>query len=156
MENLAYPADQDHVIWVGSADGHGNKSPFTPSHSASSSTYHFIALGEGVRSSWPRARGGPYMARSGTSYATAVAVGLAASVMDFLRFKLWNENPDSAERYLLEKLRSRRGMQKVLFAIAHQTSDGYHNLAPWKLFDKYSESRSNEVKDQLRWILESV
>ncbi len=155
-ENLAYPADQDQVIWIGAADGHGNKSPFTPSHSASSSTYHFIALGEGVRSSWPRSRGGPYQARSGTSYATAVAVGLAASVLDFMRFKLWNENPDSEERFLLDKMRRRMGMQKVLLSMANQTSDGYHNLAPWKLFDSYSESRSDEVKDQLKRLLEKV
>ena len=63
---------------------------------------------------------------------------------------------DEKMKRVLEKLRSKKGMQKILMEMAQETSDGYHYLAPWKLFEPFEEtieSRSEEVKEALTKIL---
>jgi hypothetical protein len=73
-----------------------------------------------------------------------------------MRFKLWDEISDSGERFLIEKLRSKKGVQMILKEVAQDTSDGYHYLVPWKLLDEYRKSCSDEVTRILTAILRKV
>lgn len=156
-EKIAYPADQDEVIWVGASDGEGTLSGFTPKPTASSSSWHFITLGEGVKSAWPTrlsASGSIAAIRSGTSYATPIVAGIAAAVIDLMHFKYWNPNLENEDRYLLDKkLASKKGIQKILSGMVEDKEEKYHYIAPWIFFNNYSEHEFQRVAGQLRHTL---
>jgi hypothetical protein len=102
-------------------------SPFNPIYDK---TKTFSTLGQDVESSWPCSLGGPYQCKSGTSYATPIAAGLAAIVLDWARRKL----PES-ESENLKKLHSRKGINAVFELMAIER-DKYEYLTLWELFDQ--------------------
>jgi subtilisin family serine protease len=128
---IAYPANQDQVICVNSTDGHGNPSKYNPSPIMGQ---NLSVLGEDVLSSWPVKFKLGMQRKSGTSYATPIAAGIAAIVLEYALEKLPNE-----ESYAIKKLRTPRGMQAVL-GLMSEDRWGYRYLAPWTLFN---EDRSN-------------
>lgn len=157
-ERVAYPADQDEVICVGSSDGRGNKSSFTPMRTGSESNWRFITLGERVISAWPGTSPDESRIRSGTSYATPIAAAIAGAVLDFMIFKLWVENEGSHPRRLLRKfkLSSKKAMRMILSKMARRTPGGYYYIVPWKLFHNYSQNKSENIRQTLMDILEIV
>ncbi|KAE8155310.1 subtilisin-like protein [Aspergillus avenaceus] len=77
------------VFCIHSTDGHGNPSLFNPT--ADDQDVNFSLLGENVASHWPAGKNGHNQrvnVMSGTSVATPIAAGLAASVLSFVRQQL--------------------------------------------------------------------
>jgi hypothetical protein len=130
-EEVAFPAiTHTMVIGINSTNVWGDKSNFTPNTLARSE--NFSILGEAVESSWPKHLGqGPRQWRSGTSYATPIAAGTAASMLFYARMKLQRQEK-------VEELRSCAGMRKLLLSMA-EMRDGYNYLRPWLLWRKDDE-----------------
>lgn len=80
---ISFPATLDTVFCIGSADGKGSRSSFSPPFVGKEK---YSALGEGVRGALPLGKdpsGNLYIRKSGTSTATVVAAGISALLIDF-------------------------------------------------------------------------
>ncbi len=135
---IAYPAKSDMVIGIHSLDGNGNRSGFTPSPLENRD--NFATLGEAVESSWPDRSGTRVASRkSGTSYATPIAAGIAATFLDYATLKVGLD--DDA----MDRLYSLQGMRAIFKLMADgkgsKARDGYDYVAPWRLWE---EGRSDE------------
>lgn len=123
---IAYPANQNEVICVNSANGLGRPSDYNPGEAQEGR--NLCALGEAVKSSWPKLR---QQRKSGTSFATPIAAALAAVVLDYTQ-----QNMLESDKFTVSKLRMRKGMLKVLVELmSHKRSD-YYYLDPGKLFNE--------------------
>ncbi|KAF2737107.1 subtilisin-like protein, partial [Polyplosphaeria fusca] len=88
--NIAWPAREKNVFCVFSATGEGANSSFNP---PARPGLNFATLGEEVESDWPlplledaeRESGVSTKRKSGTSFATPIAAGIAALVLEFAR-----------------------------------------------------------------------
>lgn len=121
-----YPAKYPQVISAYSTNCQGNKSAFNPSPEKGR---NFSFVGEHVRPIWPlkTPKGSTKMEyKSGTSYATAVAVSIAAFMIDYIRKNWpdqnWGVNPESSN-----------GIQKI-FAMMAKERDGYDWVSPTRYF----------------------
>ncbi|KLU85492.1 hypothetical protein MAPG_04515 [Magnaporthiopsis poae ATCC 64411] len=144
-DQIAWPARHPDVICVHSADGHGNPSTFSPDHK---DNMRIMTLGEGIRSAWPpgllansNADKKGEVAMSGTSCATAVAVGIAALILgharEFATEDEWKtlHTPDCMRRILGHKTWSK-------------DVSGYLWVMHWNLFE---EKWSREwIRDSIR------
>lgn len=133
-DGRAFPASDDRVICVHSTDGKGTPSGFSPR--AKKDCPNFAVPGECIKSSWPRHSGVPdgTAIKSGTSFATPVAVSVAANVLRYGREHLGRE--------LYAKLRSLRGIKAIFNLMEDDQShakDHYNYLVPWHLFDDRRE-----------------
>ncbi|KAK4167718.1 hypothetical protein QBC43DRAFT_203038 [Cladorrhinum sp. PSN259] len=125
-----YPAKYDRVLCVHSATGQGERSGFNPTPESGESNY--AVLGECINSSWPLQHplSGDRNSRvmSGTSFATPVAVAIAAFMVGYIEKKLsnygWNVDPRSPE-----------GMQKIFRLMAVQR-DNYDWISPDLFFER--------------------
>lgn len=123
---IAFPAKSSDVISIYSADGHGSPSAFNPELSQVGE--NFSVLGEGVESSWPLSlQEGSTKRSSGTSVATAIAAGLAALLLDFLR-----ENPSNMPPEKLSRLTSPDAI-RLLFRYMSSSRGKFGDVVPWKL-----------------------
>ena len=144
-QDCTYPARFDHVFCINSCDGNGNKSSFTPNPTTGKKAYSI--LGEGIFAAQASSR------ISGTSYATPIAAGLAASLIEFAK-QSWPEDGDEVERKrLFEHLHTDAGMASLFDRIA-EPRDSYYYLCPWRnLFDVDGMRENSQLLDQLRWEL---
>lgn len=140
--NIAYPANQDQVICVNSANGEGNPSGYNPDEPKPGR--NLSALGEGVKSSWPTSFKLGQQRQSGTSVATPIAAALAAVVLDYVR----HEMPES-DKFYVSKLRMRKGMLEVLVGLMSKKRGGYQYLNPMQLFDRSRSSIYGTIRDVL-------
>ncbi|KAI9853501.1 MAG: hypothetical protein M1813_002206 [Trichoglossum hirsutum] len=124
---IAYPANQRTVICINSCDGNGNSSGFNPTPEPNA--VNFSTLGAGVELSWK----GCKVHKSGTSYATPVAAGIAASLLDYARYHL-----DVSEEQN-ERLYSCDGMRNLFMLMAEKRGE-HHYVAPWKFWDGKEQS----------------
>jgi hypothetical protein len=139
-DGLAFPAREDQVICIGSTDGEGNKSDFTPGPHVYN---RFSTIGEAVKSSW---LGGETQRKSGTSYATPIAAGITALVMDFMR------QCSEADPRLVMRLKEKRAMEAVLRLMCTER-DGFDYIAPWNLFnDLRKDGIATLIQDTLKLI----
>jgi hypothetical protein len=117
----AFPAKYPSVFCIHSTDGNGNPSAFNPT--ADEKDVNFSLLGEHVRSHWPAGKNGHndiVNVMSGTSVATPIAAGLAASVLSFVRQQ---EQGLAAESDLLGSwLKDAHSMDAVCLIRIHQGS----------------------------------
>src|SRR5690554_3437454 len=119
----AFPAHYPSVFCIHSTDGNGNPSSFNPT--ASETDVNFSLLGEHVSSHWPAGINGhdqTVNVMSGTSVATPIAAGLAASVLSFVRQQdqhvaieserlgPWLKRDNSMEAVFKSMVRRRRGV----------------------------------------------
>lgn len=86
---VSFPASMDEVISVGSTAGNSQRSDFVP---ALGPGRRLCAIGEAIEAAWVCGPGGTrshctMRRKAGTSYATPVASGVAAMIMDFV----WSE-----------------------------------------------------------------
>ncbi|KAF2872788.1 hypothetical protein BDV95DRAFT_606360 [Massariosphaeria phaeospora] len=121
----AYPAKHDGVICIHSTDGRGKASGFNPPPLRPSD--NFSIVGEAIYSAWPG--DDEFKRKSGTSFATPVAAGLAAFVLEYGMQNLQDE-PEK-----LQRLMTCEGMKDVLRLMAVEVG-GYQYLRPWELFNR--------------------
>ncbi|KAI0860261.1 hypothetical protein F4860DRAFT_504119 [Xylaria cubensis] len=134
----AFPAKYPSVFCIHSTDGNGNPSAFNPT--ADDKDVNFSLLGEHVSSHWPIGMNGcdqPVNAMSGTSVATPIAAGLAASILSFVRQQEQHMTPGSES--LGPWLKDVHSMDAVLKHMVRQTRGaGYDYITPHVLFDRRS------------------
>lgn len=128
--SIAYPANQNEVICVNSANGLGCPSEYNPGEAQEGR--NLCALGEAVKSSWPKLQ---QQRKSGTSFATPIAAALAAVVLDYVRQNM----PDSDE-FMISKLQMRKGMLEVLVKLMSRKRSDYYYLDPGKLFNEREQN----------------
>ncbi|KAF2004055.1 subtilisin-like protein [Amniculicola lignicola CBS 123094] len=147
---LAFPASTANVIAVGATNSYGKDSNFTPL--AEKKAYYFSAFGENVTTSQTE--------KSGTSFATPIAVGIAGVVMDYINHlkspEAWppfgktqeQKDADLAERIeVLSRIKTLDGMTAILKMLS-RGQDTY--LAPWYLFKPGSREVRHMVVHKLR------
>ncbi len=136
---IAYPARREGVICIHATDGFGNPSSTNPTVREG---VNFAVVGLSIESTTmvkPKenpAAGVPTESHpkrervyiSGTSYATPIAAGIAANVLEFARH---NITLSEGERELLY---SSWGMS-LIFQEMCEKRMGYDYVFPWKIFD---------------------
>ncbi|OCK74490.1 subtilisin-like protein [Lepidopterella palustris CBS 459.81] len=110
--DILYPASADEVISVDAADGLGNPAGFNPSSVAELGKDRFTAPGIGLCS--------PISDETfdGTSFASPIAAGVAALVLEFAR-----QSPLENCQSVAECLRDRLGMVLVLRAMSKRKGE---------------------------------
>ncbi|OCK74584.1 subtilisin-like protein [Lepidopterella palustris CBS 459.81] len=117
--NRAYPARDQHVICIHSTDANGNRSSFSPT--AITDDTNIATVGQAVESAWPvhlcDEKTNPTFVKykSGTSYATPIAAGIAAFLLQYAKLHLREDQ--------LEKLKRQSGMKAVLRKIAQKSQE---------------------------------
>jgi hypothetical protein len=145
----AFPAKYPSVFCIHSTDGNGNPSTFNPT--ADEKDVNFSLLGQSVRSHWPPGKKGHHdnvNVLSGTSVATPIAAGLAASLLSFVRQEEQGLPPGSD--LLGPWLKDVHSMDAVLKSMVKQRrGSGYDYITPHVLLDKDSsrEHVYNKIKD---------
>ncbi|KAJ0120502.1 Subtilisin-like protein [Diaporthe amygdali] len=147
---ISFPACMDEVISVGSTDGNNQTSDFVPSLGPGK---RLCTIGEAINAAWigkGRRSHGTMVRKAGTSYATPVAAGVAAMVMDFVCSEQHRRTRggSATERYEYQMLKTKRGMLAVLAHMMERDErDAIERLTPWKLFNK---SRAEPLSDEPR------
>jgi len=148
--DVAYPARRERVICINATDGGGNPSKKNPTPRKGNKNFAILGLsieswrrasakdpatGEEAMSTTPATAGliRPKAKRekvwvSGTSYATPVAAGVAANVLEFMQH---HAEMSSGER---EFLYSWFGMSRIFEAMSTERGD-YDYITPWRMFD---------------------
>ena len=145
----AFPAKYPSVFCIHATDGNGNPSAFNPT--ADDKDVNFSLLGEQVESHWPAGKGGHDQSvnvMSGTSVATPIAAGLAASLLSFVR----QQEPCLAVgvESLSQWLKDVHAMDAVLKNMVRGTRGaGYDYITPHLLLDTAvsREHVYNKIKD---------
>lgn len=127
----AFPANCEQVICVHASEGNGEDGAINPE---AESGFNFMTLGMGIElmervlqpgKKFPKYR---KVIRSGTSFATPIAAGIAATVLDLAsRVEAINGRTN-------KKLRRREGMEKMLRMMSTPKSNDrgqLHYMAPW-------------------------
>jgi hypothetical protein len=140
-ETRAFPATiKQHVIGVHASDGNGNDGGINPE--PLDNDYNFETLGIALLA--PRLRAAGWVYKEGTSFATAVAAGIAAVMLDM------GDRPEIMTELTRKRLRTCEGMKKMfhLMSMSHRTNGRYHHVAPWLLWR--SRSRTPIRWDRIR------
>jgi subtilisin family serine protease len=137
----SYPASKHTVYGVCSCSGFGNISTFNPRSSKPEKSFMFP--GEDITilgANHKPTKGviqtgeGGVERRTGTSYATPIAAGTAAMLLDLARQELINPQ---ALRDVERRLKKVEGMSAVLLAMSGEPRyGGYYRVRPWTLLGK--------------------
>jgi hypothetical protein len=119
---ITYPARYEaSVLPMFATDGNVKKSALNPSQGPGK--YNLAILGEDIKNVND-------VVNSGTSYATAIAAGFAARLLDFSR----HGDTKDALKDKAGKMRDKRGTTGVLLSLATQTFEPpFHCIRPWDL-----------------------
>lgn len=137
---ITFPAKLDNVFCIGSADGKGCRSSFSPPFIGEEK---YSALGEAVLGACVlpdgEAEGDCYSRRSGTSTAVAIATGIVALLIDYTRqFTGRGKGADNWDN-----------LRKLFIKMSEATAEEpYRFLAPKYLFDT-----SKDVKDLIKSVI---
>lgn len=104
---------------------------------------NFAILGENLQAAWPTLlnQGGGNLKRvTGTSQATPILAGIAATILHISRLKQYGPVKKETE----EKLKQARYMERVLYECMTDKcpAPGYNYIKPSKLFDQTIELRN--------------
>ncbi|KAL6804134.1 peptidase S8/S53 domain-containing protein [Trichoderma sp. SZMC 28012] len=148
----AYPARDQNVIAIHATDTNGNRSRFSPT--ALSHDINLATVGEAIESAWPMYLSGNSASKflrckSGTSFATPIAAGIAAFLLLYTKIHL----PDKADA-----LKSRRRMQALLKRVAEKEvgqmpRDGYHFIDLSLHSDSLFGRGKNYIDETIRDVL---
>lgn len=138
----AFPAKDRSVFCIHATDGEGNPSTFNPT--ADEKDVSFSLLGENVESHWPagkRGHDGFKNVMSGTSVATPIAAGLAASIISFVRQQ--ERDLSTGSDSLGSWIKDFDAMNAILNHMVRQKRSGYDYITPHILLDR--DSSRDEV-----------
>lgn len=148
----AYPARDQNVIAIHATDTDGNRSRFSPT--ALSHDINLATVGEAIESAWPtnlpgNSDSGFLRCKSGTSYATPIAAGIAGFLLLYTKINL----PDKADA-----LKSRRRMQALLKRVAEKEAgqtarDGYYFISLSLDHDSLFGRGKNYIDETIRDLL---
>ncbi|KAL6811969.1 peptidase S8/S53 domain-containing protein [Trichoderma sp. SZMC 28015] len=147
-DGIAFPANQREVICVFATDGKGNPSPFNPTFTPEMDDgSYFSTLGEAVEVHQLSELGRAACAKickSGTSFATPIAAGIVANLLDYAKAKknIGEEN--------LRRLHSFSGMISVLKLLAPKKRGGHNYICPWMLWEDKSAKTRERYADIIR------
>lgn len=133
-----YPAKHNEVICIHFTDGRGQ---CHKDNVESEKGDNFSTLGHAVESTWPEKLGqGLTQRRSGTSFATPIAAGIAAFILQYS----WQNLPGAV------RLESGEGMGNV-FKLLARNPDGYKKeyVAPWYFCQKTPDKIREDILDVL-------
>lgn len=138
---IAFPARLDNVFCIGSADGKGGRSSFSPPFIGEEK---YSALGEAVLGAWPLQDDvdaeKQSCRRSGTSTAVAIAAGIVSLLIDYTRQFL--ERGKGADNW--------DNLRKIFLKMSEATAEEpYRYLSPKYLFGTSKDVKSL-IKDILR------
>lgn len=123
LKGRSRPARREGVLCIHATDGLGNKGGMNPSPLERSD--NFATLGVAV---FFHTNEGDVW-KSGTSFATPIAVGFAAAVLEFARWRKANGSPISRSDLLGKK----RGMEAVFRKMAEER-DKYDFIQPLRIW----------------------
>ncbi|KJX93960.1 hypothetical protein TI39_contig4230g00001 [Zymoseptoria brevis] len=133
----AYPASAHEVICVNASSERGAWiDDINPSRTAYPD--HWNTLGSGIKF----VEGGRETYKSGTSYATPLAVGIVANTIDVVR---WLHDQDLLSPNQVEDLQTYAGIKGLM---TKMSTDGF--LAPWILWDR-PDMDPKALADRLTW-----
>jgi hypothetical protein len=154
-EKAAWPAKSNLVIGIHSCVDMGARSSiFTPKPVTSPPNYNFMVIGERIPAFGliAKSRGDCYV--EGTSFATPVAVAIAALILAFANQTrcriLRNECEEKLEkrgvhwRYLWLN----EGMRRVLAAISEPADSGYLSISHNLLWKEYRDERDTDEESR--------
>ena len=141
LDTGVYPASKHAVYCVYSCSGLGAKSTFNPRSSKPETSFMFpgeniTILGANHKPTKGVQKSGEERVerRSGTSYATPIAAGTAAMLLDLARQEV---TKPSSLREVERRLKKVEGMSAVLLAMSGEPRDGgFYHVRPWKLLGK--------------------
>jgi hypothetical protein len=140
LSGRSRPARRECVICIHATDGKGNKGSMNPSPLRNKD--NFATLGVGVPSRWK----GEECWKSGTSFAVPIAVGFAANILEFARYKCPNLNTRD-----LEMLHKKEGMQAIFRMMAEERDD-YDFIHPNRLWKGEEENAAQSIEKIIKEI----
>jgi hypothetical protein len=151
-EDVFWPAklyETGDVIRVNASDSYGNPSGFNPT---AGSGHRICTLGEAVPSCDKDAQK-QTIHRSGTSFATPIAVAIAAILLGFMDNADELAVPEDFEARK-RRLRTRSGMEKVLCKTCvlqgGEQRAGFSYITPWFFLEIEEQSRVGIITNELR------
>jgi hypothetical protein len=126
-------------------------SKFTPNRVKNNE--NFMVVGENIPAHWITSKGGGFRITEGTSFATPVAVAMAALVLAFAnqsRFKCVAERKKIEALVDVKGLWENSGMIDLLDKVSEKSPDGYKWIYPQLLWRKYPENGEQETLDTSR------
>jgi hypothetical protein len=151
LDQVAFPARMKDVLCLFSTNPSNKSSrdlnpPLNPRKA-----HNFAILGEGVQ--FPAPLGSPSQVINGTSISTAIAAGLAGSLLDFSRQPICRD--------CLRNVKGRDEISAIFEDLSKDYLDGGYNcIAPWSLLRNIRadnrEKQRMEIRDHLLWVLQGL
>ncbi|ORY04778.1 peptidase S8/S53 domain-containing protein, partial [Clohesyomyces aquaticus] len=156
-QGIFWPAklhETGDVICINASDSDGNASSFNPS---TGSNNRICTIGEALPSC-EKNKQNEIIHRSGTSFATPVAVAIAAIVLSYADSVAPENAPPNFEEWIKPRLRTKSGMERILHTMCvlpdQKRRDGYSYITPWYFLDIHEKSRAHILSNELRTIPE--
>lgn len=151
--SAAWPASKcNEAIGIHSCIATGKtSSSFTPN--LVKNNKNFMVVGENILAHWLTTKGGGFRVIEGTSFATPVAVAMAALVLAFVnqsRIKCMAELETAKKSVDVKRLWENSGMIDLLEKVSEKSPDGYLWIDPRLLWRKYLKDGEEETLDTSR------
>lgn len=128
---VTYPARHGNVICINASNGKGKDGGISPAPIMHDP--NFMTLGTAIPLLWK----GDTVYKSGTSYATPIAVGFAVNILELVRQNFGEEQ--------FKRLKYGDDLMKRIFLLMSERDNGYDFIAPWRLWGQKSSNLVNEL-----------
>lgn len=143
----ARPASLDGVICMHASDGVGNRGDMNPPWLDEEK--NFLTLGDGVGVQWK----GRTLPKAGTSFATPIAAGFIACMLEFVADKVTDLTPVQAR-----KLRRKKGMEAILQMMSKEVygAGKHYYIHPQHMCNWENHDEVDRIADRIRNVLQKV